>query len=330
MHLDEPEHAGGPWGCWYDALSDSIPPPIEEDPAMKLKSLCVFSLTVTAGLLLTSDTPVEADKSCCEQIPVEKRWAEEINGKTVKFMTIDGIMVHEADTAKQPLPPVVTPGTASTQDKPGEIPSDAIVLFDGTKESMDKWRGTRPKHPNNDWKLLDDGSMEVVRQAGSIKTREGFGSCQLHIEWMSPEPAKGAGQGRGNSGVFLMDNYEVQILDSYNDISPTYADGQAGALYGRKKPDFNACRAPGQWQTYDILFTRPLFDEQGNVTRRAKFVVMHNGVYIQDTVLYGGTGWDGPHAATDYKAHGDKLPIMLQSHGSPVRFRNIWIRPLED
>ena len=298
---------------------------------MKLKTLSITSLVIIAAVLFNSYSAVVADKACCkDDKPVEKRWTETVNGKTVKYMTIDGIMVHEADTSKQPLPPIVTPGTASTQEKAGGVPSDAIVLFDGTKESMDKWRGTRPKHPNNDWKLLDDGSMEVVRQAGSIKTREGFGSCQLHIEWMSPSPAKGEGQGRGNSGVFLMDNYEVQILDSYNDISPTYADGQAGALYGRKKPDFNACRKPGEWQTYDILFTRPLFDEEGNVTRRAEMIVMHNGIFIQNTTLYGGTGWDGPHAATDYKAHGDKLPIQLQSHGSPVRYRNIWIRPLED
>lgn len=302
---------------------------------MTFKTLCQSSLAVTALLLFAAHRSVQSHEgkgleACCEKVPVEKRWTETIDGKVVKYMTIDGIMVHEKDTTKQPLPPIVTPGTASTQEKQGTPPSDAIVLFNGSKESMDNWRGTRPKHPNNDWTLLDDGSMEVVRQAGSIKTREKFGSCQLHIEWMSPTPAKGDGQSRGNSGVFLMDHYEVQILDSYNDISPTYADGQAGALYGRKKPDFNACRAPGQWQTYDILFTRPIFDEQGNVVRRAEMIVMHNGVFIQNTKLFGGTGWDGPHAATDYKKHADKLPIQLQSHGSPVRFRNIWIRPLED
>lgn len=283
-------------------------------------------MVVMAGML-AGGVPAGA---CEKSEPVEKRWTEMIDGKEVKFMTIDGIMVHETDTTKQPLPVVVTPPTPSTQDKAGAAPSDAVVLFDGTKESMEKWRGTRPKHPNNDWKLLDDGSMEIVSKAGSIKTKEGFGSCHLHIEWMSPDPPKGNGQGRGNSGVFLMDNYEIQILDSYNDESTTYADGQAGALYGRKKPDFNACRAPGQWQTYDILFTAPEFDEQGNVVKYAEFVVMHNGIFIHNTKLYGGTGWDGPHAATDYKAHGDKLPIQLQSHGSQVRFRNIWIRPLED
>lgn len=296
---------------------------------MNCKTIVQASVVFTAALLCAGSSVVQAHD---EEVPVEKRWSETIDGKVVKYMTIDGVMVHETDTTKQPLPKVVTPGTPSTQERAGKAPSDAIVLFDGTKKTMDNWRGTRPKHPNNDWNFLDDGSMEAVSKAGSIKSKQKFGSCQLHIEWMSPVDADTdvKGQGRGNSGVFLMDNYEVQILDSYNDISPTYADGQAGALYGRKKPDFNACRAPGEWQTYDILFTAPTFDEEGNVKTRAKFVVLHNGIFIQNTTLYGGTGWDGPHAATDYKKHAEKLPIQLQSHGSPVRFRNIWIRPLED
>jgi hypothetical protein len=271
-----------------------------------------------------------AENDWKEKVPVEKRWTETIGGKVVNFMTIDGIMVHEKDPKKQPLPTIITPGTVSTPEKVGTAPSDAIVLFDGTKESMERWVGTRAKHPNNDWKLLDDGSMEAVRQEGSIKSKQKFGSCQLHLEWAAPADAKGEGQSRGNSGVFLMDRYEVQILDSYNDVSPTYADGQAGALYGRKKPKVNCCRKPGEWQTYDIIFHRPIFDADGTVKRYASFVVLHNGVLIQDGKLYGGTGWMGPHAATDYKAHGDELPIQLQSHGSPVRFRNIWIRPLAD
>ena len=294
---------------------------------MHFKSILKYSLVSTMAFISTGYSVAQAGE---EKKPVEKRWSETIDGKEVKFMTLDGIMVHEKDQKKQPLPTIVTPGTPSTQEKIGTAPSDAIVLFDGSKKSMDNWHGTRPKHPNNDWKLLGDGSMEIVVKAGSIKSKQKFGSCQLHLEWMSPADAKGEGQSRGNSGVSLMDKYEVQILDSYNDISPTYADGQAGALYGRSKPAFNACRKPGEWQTYDILFTRPIFDEEGKVIRRAKFVVLHNGIFIQDKTLYGGTGWDGPHAATDYKAHADALPIMLQSHGTQVRFRNVWIRPLED
>ena len=294
---------------------------------MHISAIFRSSLAFTSALIL-SGAPVA--QACDEEKPVEKRWTETIDGKEVKFMTIDGIMVHEKDPKKQPLPEIVTPGTPSTQEKAGTAPSDAVVLFDGTKNTMDHWHGTRPKHPNNDWILLEDGSMEAVKQAGSIKSKMKFGSCQLHIEWMSPANPEGEGQSRGNSGVFLMDTYEVQILDSYKDISPTYADGQAGALYGRSKPDFNACRRPGEWQTYDIKFTQPVFGKDGKVERRAKFIVLHNGIFIQDETLYGGTGWDGPHAATDYKKHDDEMPIKLQSHGSPVRFRNIWIRPLKD
>jgi hypothetical protein len=287
----------------------------------------IFTL---ASIATTISIVHAAETEWQERKPVEKRWTETVNGKAVNYHTIDGVLVHEKDQTKQPLPKIVTPGNPSTQEQVGTAPSDAVVLFDGTKESMDRWVGTRPKHRTNDWNLLEDGSMEVVRQAGSIKTKDQFGSCQLHVEWMSPNPPKGDGQSRGNSGVFLMDRYEVQVLDSYNDVSPTYADGQAGALYGRKKPLVNACRKPGEWQTYDIIFHRPIFDEQGKVRRYARMTVLHNGVLIQNGPLFGGTGWMGPNAATDYKAHPDKLPIQLQSHGSPVRYRNIWIRPLED
>ena len=156
---------------------------------MNTKTLVTTALIVVAAVLFAGYSPVVAEKACmCDSKPVEKRWTEQVNGKTVKYMTIDGVMVHEKDTTKQPLPTIVVPGTASTQEKAGQVPSDAVVLFDGTKESMDLWRGTRPKHPNNDWKLMDDGAMEVVSKAGSIKTKEGFGSCQLHLEWMMPDP----------------------------------------------------------------------------------------------------------------------------------------------
>jgi len=174
-----------------------------------------------------------------------------------------------------------------------------------------------------------DGALESVKKAGYIQTKQNFGSCQIHLEWAAPVKVEGDGQGRGNSGVFLMNTYEVQVLDSFE--NPTYADGQAGAVYGRQKPLVNVCRKPGEWQTYDIIFHRPLFDETGKVTRRATFTVLHNGVLVQDhAVLSGGTGWMGPHAASEYKAHPDKLPFAMQDHGNPVRFRNIWIRELKD
>jgi Domain of Unknown Function (DUF1080) len=245
-------------------------------------------------------------------------------GEDVLFMYIDGIKVHETDTTKQPLPAVVTPGPVGVV---GAAPSDAIVLFDGSEKALtDNWTNT--EGGPSGWKVVD-GALESVKKAGYIQTKQKFGSCQVHVEWASPASVQGDGQGRGNSGVFLMNNYEVQVLDSYN--NPTYADGQAGALYGRKKPLVNASRKPGEWQTYDIIFHRPLFDEAGKLTRRATFTVLHNGVLVQDhTVLSGGTGWKGPHAASEYKAHPDKLPFAMQDHGNPVRFRNIWIRELED
>lgn len=246
------------------------------------------------------------------------------DGKEMLYMYIDGIKVHEADVTKQPLPPVVTPGPVGVLGAP---PSDAIILLDGTAKSIaENW--TDSKGGASQWKMVD-GALESVKKAGYIQTKQSFGSCQVHIEWASPAKPDGEGQGRGNSGVFFMNTYEVQVLDSFENV--TYADGQAGALYGRQKPLVNACRKPGEWQTYDIIFHRPLFDAQGKVTRRATFTVIHNGVLIQDHVtLSGGTGWMGPHAASEYKAHPDKAPFAMQDHGNPVRFRNIWIRELKD
>ncbi len=141
---------------------------------------------------------------------------------------------------------------------------------------------------------------------------------------------EGSGQGLGNGGVFLQGEYEVQILDSYD--NKTYPDGQCGAVYGRAVPLVNACRLPGQWQTYDILYHRPTFDDKdGRVLRKATFTILHNRVLAQDHVaLDGGTGWRGPHAVSPYVPHGDKGPLLLQEHGNPVRFRNIWLRELTD
>ncbi|MDZ8119693.1 DUF1080 domain-containing protein [Pontiella sp. NLcol2] len=259
--------------------------------------------------------------------PEIKIWTEKNEkGKDVYFMTVDGVMVHETDERIQPQPPVVTPGTPSCDDRvAGTAPSDALVLFDGTEASLKNW--TDGKGNPTRWKLVD-GALESVKKAGYIQTREHFGSCQLHVEWAAPVSVKGDGQKRGNSGVFLMGTYEVQVLDCYN--NKTYPDGQAAALYGRKKPLVNACLPPGEWQTYDIIFHRPLFNKDGSVKRKATFTVLHNGVLVQDHVfLSGGTGWRGPHAAWPYGAHADALPLKLQDLGNPVRFRNIWIRPIE-
>lgn len=277
-----------------------------------------------AALVITASTLVCLGHDDMSKPLITTETRKDPDGKDALYMFIDGIKVHETDTAKQPLPPVVTPGAA---DKVGAPPSDAIALFDGSETTF-KQNWTDTKGNPSAWKVVN-GALESVKSAGYIQTKQNFGSCQLHVEWASPAKVEGDGQGRGNSGLFLMTTYEVQVLDSFE--NQTYADGQAGALYGRQKPLVNVCRKPGEWQTYDIIFHRPLFDEAGKVTRRATFTVLHNGVLVQDhTVLSGGTGWMGPHAASEYKAHPDKLPFAMQDHGNPVRYRNIWIRELKD
>ena len=241
-------------------------------------------------------------------------------------MTIDGIKVHETDASKQPQPKVVTSGRESTENHAGTAPSDAVVLFDGTEKSLVNWTDTKG-NPTK-WTLVND-ALESVKGAGYIQSKQMFGSCQLHLEFATPKQVKGSGQGRGNSGVFLMGQYEIQVLDSY--YNTTYPDGQAGALYGRSKPLVNASREPGRWQSFDLVFHRPHYDDQGKVTKRATFTLFHNGVLIQDhLVLSGGTGWMGPNAVSEYKPHPAKGPLQLQDHGNPVRYRNIWIRELND
>jgi hypothetical protein len=226
--------------------------------------------------------------------------------------------IHDDD---RPAPPIVTPGETC-----GAAPGDAVVLFDGSEGSMSNWSDS--KGDPSKW-VSRDGYMESVKGAGYIQSRREFGSCQLHVEFATPATVKGNGQGRGNSGVFLQGQYEVQVLDSYENL--TYPDGQCAALYGRAVPLVNVCRKPGQWQSYDIIYHRPLFDRKGNVTRKATFTVLQNGVVVQDhVVLEGGTGWKGRHAISDYVPHGDAGPIMLQDHGNPVRYRNIWVRELKD
>jgi hypothetical protein len=201
---------------------------------------------------------------------------------------------------------------------PGPPPSDAIVLFDG--KDLSKWRSSKDGSAAK-WKV-DGGAMEV-NGTGGIQTEQGFGDCQLHVEWMAPMPKDGKGQDRGNSGVYLMGMYEIQVLDSYQ--ATTYPDGQAAAIYGQYPPLVNAARPPGEWQTYDIVFRAPRFEGE-KVVRPARVTVLHNGVLVQDNQeLMGPTA---NKARPPYKAHAAKLPLSLQDHQHPVRFRNIWIREL--
>jgi Domain of Unknown Function (DUF1080) len=219
----------------------------------------------------------------------------------------------------RPVPPVIEAGTSSTQDAPGRAPSDAVVLFDG--KGLSAWAGEDGQPAK--WKVAN-GYMEVVPHSGYIHTRQSFGDCQLHVEFAEPAPPVGEDQGRGNSGVFLMGLYEIQVLDSYQ--SKTYADGQASAVYGQFPPQVNASRPPGQWQTYDIIFHSPHFDKDGKVLHPARVSVLHNGVLVQDNVELSGP--TAHHERPAYKATPDKLPLALQDHGDPVRFRNIWVREL--
>jgi hypothetical protein len=221
----------------------------------------------------------------------------------------------------RPVPPVITPGISSTQDSPGKPPSDAIVLFDG--KDLSEWQA-EDKGPAK-WKV-ENGYVEVVSKTGYIHTKKSFGDCQLHVEFREPVPPKGASQERGNSGVFLMGLYEIQVLDSYD--NKTYADGQAAAVYGQYPPLVNASRPPGEWQWYDIVFHAPHFDAAGKLQRAARVTVFHNGVLVQDNVEIRGRTAIGD--VPTYVAGPDKAPLALQDHGNPVRYRNIWIRELKD
>lgn len=221
---------------------------------------------------------------------------------------------------ERPLPPVVTPGTFSSQDQPGRPPSDATVLFDGKDTSAWVAMDGSPTK----W-IVRNGALECVPGSGYVRTLQAFGDCQLHVEWAAPTPPQGESQGRGNSGVFFgLTRYEVQVLDSYQ--SKTYADGSAASVYNQYPPLVNASLPPGQWQTYDIVYTAPRFDADGALRSKARLTVFHNGVLVQNDVeLTGPTAWIG---RPPYSAHPERTPIAFQDHGNPVRYRNVWVREL--
>ncbi|MEZ4775683.1 MAG: DUF1080 domain-containing protein [Bacteroidia bacterium] len=212
-----------------------------------------------------------------------------------------------------PVPPKVTPG------KNMAPPSDAIVLFDG--KDLSNWVGADGGAAK--WEVKD-GAATVVKGTGTITSKQSFGDMQLHIEWRAPSQVVGDGQGRGNSGIFLMSKYEVQVLDCYDNV--TYSNGQTASIYKQHVPLANACLPPGEWQTYDIIFDAPVFDDKGNVRRPAYVTVIHNGVLaLNHAEIRGSTQYKG---MASYEAHAAKMPIVLQDHGNPVSFRNIWVREL--
>ena len=221
----------------------------------------------------------------------------------------------EATESWEPVPRSVTPGKENHLP-----PSDAIVLFDGS--SLDNFLSVR-SGGKPEW-TVENGVMTVKPRTGDIRTKEAFGDVQVHIEWSAPDVVKGEGQGRGNSGIFLMSTYEIQILDSYE--NRTYSNGQAASVYKQFPPLVNAMRKPQEWNTYDIYFTAPRFNADGMMVSPARVTVVHNGVLVQNNVeLKGPTEYIG---IPQYKAHADALPIILQDHGDLVSFRNIWVRKL--
>jgi hypothetical protein len=279
---------------------------------MKKTILPTLLITVLVGLRVQADPTITTNYI-------------KIGDARIPELTIDGVegfqdtplepgsQWHVHDPAR-PQPPVVTPGATFSQMAPP--PSDAIVLFDG--KDLSQWRDKGNGGPAQ-WRV-EDGA--AVSAKGDIQTIQKFGDIQLHLEFREPTPPRGDGQGRGNSGVYFMGLYEVQVLDCYD--AKTYADGMTGALYGQHPPLANACRPPGEWQTYDIVFTAPRFDADGKVTSPAYVTVILNGVVIQNHQAYrGASNW---RSLGSYSAHDAELPLALQYHSNPVSFRNIWVR----
>jgi hypothetical protein len=213
-----------------------------------------------------------------------------------------------------PVPPIVAAGHYPAP------PSDAIVLFDGT--NLDAWVAEKDGKPPG-W-TVENGILTVKPGTGAIATKQQFADCQLHLEWRTPAIVKGEGQGRGNSGVFLQQRYEVQVLDSHDNV--TYSNGQAGSIYKQHIPEVNASRPPGEWQTYDIIYRAPRFNDEGTVRSPAFLTLIHNGVLVLDHVeIKGSTTFRGPPS---YQRHPFRQPLSLQDHKDLVSYRNIWIREL--
>ena len=274
---------------------------------MTSKSL-LSAVFIGAAVLLPGGFRAAAQEAAPGATPVQGRHDTPL---------IPGTRWHVHDP-ERPQPAVITPGSASTPDTPGQPPSDAVVLFNG--HDLSPWSDDDGHTPA--WKVTD-GVMSPAG-GGTIHTLQEFGDVQVHVEFATPVPARGEGQERGNSGVFLQGLYEVQVLDSYR--NKTYPDGQAGAIYGQNPPQVNAARPPGEWQTYDIVFTAARFTPEETLKTPAYLTVFHNGVLVQDHVALLGPTMNG--ALAKYELTPPTGPLSLQDHGNGVRFRNVWVRPL--
>ena len=266
--------------------------------------ICLSLLTATAAMAVEKK----------QKAPAKKKLEIGPNGEYPEAALADENHKWGVHNMHRPQPKVVRPGAAG-----GMPPRDAIVLFNG--EDQDEWLADK-FGGHSKW-VIKDGALESVKKAGYIRTRRSFGDCQLHVEFATPKDVQGDSQGRGNSGVFLMGKYEIQVLDSYQNL--TYADGSAGSVYGQSPPLVNASRLPGEWQTYDIIFRAPVFEDK-KLVKPGTITVLHNGVLIQDHwTIEGGTYHK---RRSSYAPHAPKLPLKLQDHGNPVRYRNIWVREL--
>ncbi len=225
----------------------------------------------------------------------------------------------ESSEIWEPVPPVVTPGTMTANASGLSAPSDALVLFDG--KNLTNWVSANDNTAAK-WTVAD-GAMTVLKGAGDIQTRQEFGDYQLHIEFRTPAVVDGTGQGRGNSGIFMQNRYELQVLDNYN--NPTYSNGQVGSIYKQSIPLANPGRKPGEWQVYDVVYQAPRFNKNGLMSEPGYITVLLNGVLVQNhTAIKGTSEYIG---FPQVKAHG-RAPIRLQDHSNPTSFRNIWIREL--